>query len=86
MKNLREKSSVWKVSIILFILSIITFAASLGIATSNFKGTIQETSFGNSEQFIYIMLGSFGIGVISFLIAVTTFSYKYSDTFKRVHI
>ncbi|AKM83215.1 signal peptidase I [Candidatus Woesebacteria bacterium RIFOXYC1_FULL_31_51] len=78
MKNLREKSSVWKVSIILFILSIITFAASLGIATSNFKGTIQETSFGNSEQFIYIMLGSFGIGVISFLIAVTTFSYKYN--------
>lgn len=77
--RLKGKPAIWKISVAILFLSIIVFLINLGFATNNFKGVIQDTSFGNSQLFMIMMFSSFGVGVIAFLIAVATFSYKYSQ-------
>lgn len=77
--RLKGKPATWKISAAILFLSIIVFLINLGFATNSFKGVIQDTSFGNSQLFMIMMFSSFGVGVIAFLIAVTTFSYKYSQ-------
>lgn len=64
-KSVRSKyrnifCGIWISSIIIFIL---TFTFS----TNFFKGTVQDTKFGNSDYFIYFFLGSIGVGILSFI-------------------
>jgi magnesium-transporting ATPase (P-type) len=55
---------------------IIAFTGSIGFATNWFKGTVQDTPFGNSTPFLIIMLTSMGLGIIAFCIFVLMISIK----------
>lgn len=73
----KEKSSAFiRFFIILWLLCIVAFAGSIGFATNWFKGTVQDTPFGNSTPFLIIMLTSMGLGIIAFCIFVLIISIK----------
>ena len=73
----KEKSSAFiKFFIILWLLCIAIFTASIGLATNWFKGTVQDTPFGNSTSFLIAMLSSMGVGIIAFCIFVLMIAIK----------
>ncbi|EKE06067.1 MAG: hypothetical protein ACD_19C00091G0006 [uncultured bacterium] len=76
MNESKIKNAFWKIPAVIFALSLIVFVLNICVATSYFKGTIEDTIFGNSPYFMAILVGSFSLGVITFLISVFAFSYK----------
>lgn len=52
--------------LIVWLLCILIFVGSVGVATNWFNGTVQDTAFGNSTFFVTIMLTTMGIGFVAF--------------------
>lgn len=66
-KNLPVKIAIS--SAVVWILCIAVFGISLTVATGGFRGQVQSTSFGNSNLYLGILVGSFGMGILSFTVA-----------------
>lgn len=82
-----------RISAVIWIISILVFIILLGISTKWFRGTVQDTSLGNSEMFLVLFLSVVGLGVLAFglmiLSIVTSFLLekriiKFERSFKGV--
>lgn len=51
-------------------LSIIVFGSVIALATKGFTGAVQDTPFGNSQLYLFLLLGSMGIGTLAFGLSV----------------
>lgn len=61
---------------VLWILSIVVFVLTLLLGTNGFKTDIQSTDFGNSSYFLILLVGSMGIGFLTFGLLVLTIIVK----------
>lgn len=59
-------SKVIKASAVFWLLSIAIFSGTVFFATNRFTATVQDTQFGNSNLFLFLILGSMGIGSLAF--------------------
>jgi len=57
----------------LWISCIVIFAVFLTIGTGFFKGIVDSTKFGNSDTFLIGVVGSVGVGVLTFGLMILTF-------------
>lgn len=68
----------------MWVASMVAFSFVLGIATNWFKGTVQDTGFGNSDSFIFYFLGTILVGTISFILMVLLlFTQGYIEKNKK---
>jgi len=65
-----------KIFTFFWILCIIAFCTILTVATGGFRGTIQDTQFGNSNMFTPLFVGSIIVGVLAFGLLVLTIIIK----------
>lgn len=90
MKNLREKSSVWKVSAIflgsIWLISILCFGIGILFATNFFQGMVDSTNFGNSNLFMFTTIGSIIVGVLAFILMIYVLILKFFVTQEVVKI
>lgn len=65
-------SWIIRIALIIWIFCIVAVVALTGSATKWFAGTIQDTSLGNSNYFMFLLLGTIGLGCLTFLLAVAS--------------
>jgi hypothetical protein len=70
MTNILKSHIQIKHFIILWLICILGFGIVLAIATNLLASTVQETSFGNSNYFLILLLGFMSIGSLSFGLAI----------------
>ena len=69
-------SRLVKFFVLLWILSIIIFGFTIMLGTNWFKTDVQSTQFGNSSWFLTLLVGSMGLGVLSFGLLTLTIIVK----------
>lgn len=75
-----------RISAVLWIICILSFIALLGISTNWFRGTVQDTSLGNSSLFLILFLGIIGLGILAFCVMVLLFAIKLLADKKSISI
>jgi len=81
-KNLSIKTLIFSAAV--WFLCIVVFGISLIVATGGFRGQVDSTNFGNSNLFTDILIGSIGIGVLSFIVAVLSMAAALLSFFKLI--
>ena len=71
---LKYKFTFWKLSGLIWLLSLLVFSIGFAFATNFFKGTVQSTNFGNSQTYLTLIVSTLAIGVISFVITIISYS------------
>lgn len=65
-----------RIALIIWFFCIVAVVTLVGSATKWFAGTIQDTSLGNSNYFMFLLLGTIGLGCLTFLLAMASMILK----------